>query len=223
MKKIILGIIMMGLAGAALAIDQPGLEQKVRLLTSKFESMQGNPRTAIPAGILEKAKGIILLDRTKAGFLFAFQGGGGVALVRNGSGPEWSPASFVGANQVSLGFQAGLEQGFYAIVLMNTNVTRLLAQPNYEYSGEARGTAGDATGGPQSDVSALRSAALVFSDRKGLYGGADLGAGGIVPDKKANRVYYGKEYSAEEILFKKVVPPTAAAKTLADALNARAR
>jgi lipid-binding SYLF domain-containing protein len=213
----------LGIVGAALAIDQPELDSRIRLMTVKFQEMQARPETAIPAELLHNAKGIVFLDRTKAGFLLAFQGGSGVALAKPGKSDDWSPAAFVGASEISLGFQAGGEQGFYAFVLMDTNALTLLTMPNYHYGSEARGTAGDSSGGAESVISPLKPWVLVYSDRHGLYGGADLKAGGIEPDDRANLIYYGQTVSMADILLHEKVKSTDASLALAKALNDHSR
>ena len=80
MKTLTLGLLLLGLATSALALDKADLDHRIRKLTAKFESMQSNPEKRVPADVLRQAKGVILLDRTKAGFIFAYQGGSGVAL-----------------------------------------------------------------------------------------------------------------------------------------------
>ena len=60
-----------------LAGDKAQLDYQLRKLTAKFEAMQANPEKAIPTETLRKTRDMVLLDRTKAGFVFAFQGGGG--------------------------------------------------------------------------------------------------------------------------------------------------
>src|SRR5579871_3460848 len=106
MKTILLGFIMLGFVGTALAVDRVELDNRVRTLTAKFEAMQARPGVAIPAATLRQAQGIILFESTKAGFLFAYQGGGGVAIVKDMKQGTWSPVGFMGASQASLGFQA---------------------------------------------------------------------------------------------------------------------
>src|SRR5262245_39457426 len=91
MKTLTLGLLLLGSASATLAIDKAGLDYRIRMLTAKFEAMQAKPDKAIPAENLQRAQGIILLDRTKAGFLFAYQGGAGVALVKEPRSEKWSP------------------------------------------------------------------------------------------------------------------------------------
>ena len=219
MRKLMFGVFMLGLASQALAIEKTDLDYRIRLLTTKFQEMQAKPETAIPPEILQKAKGIVLMDRTKAGFLFAFQGGGGVALAREEDTGAWSAPAFVGASEVSLGFQAGGEQGFYVFVMLNTNALRMLTVPNYEYGSEARGTAGDASGGPETKTGTIVRDLLIFSDRRGLFGGADVSAGAIQPDTKANFIYYGRPLSTADILFGNSVEATEPANSLIHALD----
>src|ERR1044071_9535183 len=141
MKTAIVGLFALGFAVSAFALDKTELDNRIRTLTAKFEALQQKPDKRIPAETLAKAKGIVLLDRTKAGFIFAYQGGGGVAMVKNGNSDKWSPAAFLSANEASLGFQVGGQHSFIVILFMNTNSTRLLTEPNVQFGGEARGTA----------------------------------------------------------------------------------
>ena len=70
-----LTLIPLAFAATAMAVDKAELDNRVRTLTSRFEAMQQRPDRRIPAENLRKAQGIVLLDRTKAGFIFAYQGG----------------------------------------------------------------------------------------------------------------------------------------------------
>jgi len=210
---------MMGFASSMLAIDKAELENRIHTLTTKLEAMQLKPDKSIPADNLRKARGIILLDRTKAGFIFAYQGGSGVALVKDTVTDGWGAAAFLGANEASLGFQVGGQQSFIVVLLMDTNATRLLTEPTFEFGGEARGTAGDTSSGVEGKVSTPEPSVLVYDDRKGLYGGAAIKAGAIAPDDEANRAYYGKSVTVKDILFGQVVEPTQAATDLASKLT----
>jgi lipid-binding SYLF domain-containing protein len=219
MKTRIVGIVLLGLATAAFAIEPAELDNRIRALTEKFDAFQQRPDKCVPADILRKAKGIMLLDRTKAGFLFAYQGGGGVAMVRNGERDKWSPAAFVAANGASLGLQVGGEQNFYIVLFMTTNSTRMLVDPKFAFGGEARGTAGASTSGVET-TSPDAPSVLVYDDRQGLYAGAAIKGGAVTPDDEADHVYYGQYLSTGDILFGHSVQPTEASLNLAGKIHA---
>jgi lipid-binding SYLF domain-containing protein len=213
MKMLPLAIFFLGLAGSGLAIDKSELEIRLLRLTSRFEEMQAKPDKRIPAEKLRQACGLILLDRTKAGFLFAYQGGAGAALVKDKNG-EWSAPAFVSASEASLGFQIGGQNSLVAILIMNTNTARALAIPNFEFGGEASGTAGNESRGVKGTVNSTEQSVLIYVDTKGLYGGASIKGDSLSPDEDANLAYYGKPVTMRDILFDKKVRPSDSAKEL---------
>ena len=223
MKTALVGLCVLSFSATVLAIDKAELDNRVRTLTAKFEALQQKPDKSIPAESLRKAKGIVLLDRTKAGFVFAYQGGSGVAMVKDAKTDKWSPAGFLTANEASLGFQIGGQQSFIVILFMNTNSTHLLTEPNVQFGGEARGTAGDSSVGAEGNVAPREPSVLVYDDRKGLYGGAAIKGGAIAPDETANRVYYEKALTMSEILFENKVKPTETAAQLAAKIAERSK
>lgn len=223
MRKLMIGWLLLGLACPAFAQNKAALDNQIRKLTSKFEALQAKPDKAIPAETLRKAQGIILLDRTKAGFIFAFQGGGGVALVREPKSGKWGPGAFVSATEASLGFQIGGQRSFVVILLMNTNATRMLTDSDIEFGGEASGTAGSSSGGVEGKVSTTERAILVYDDRNGLYGGAAIKGGSLTPGQDQNETYYGQYVTMEDILFNKKVKQTDTVAALAEKINQYAK
>ena len=208
MKTLMVSLLLLGFVTSNFAADKAELDNQIRSLTAKFEALQQKPDRRIPTEQLRKAQGVVLLDRVKAGFIFAFQGGGGVALVKDATTEKWGPAAFLTANEASLGFQIGGEHSFVVILLMNTNATRRLTESGFEFGGEARGTAGEASAGEEGKLTNNAEPVLVYADRKGLYGGAAIKGGDISPDNEANRVYYGQFLTAKDILFHNKVKPT---------------
>src|SRR5215471_14075729 len=79
-NTMLIGLMIVALAAPAAAANKSELDDHIRAMTVRFDAMQLNAEKAIPADTLNKAQGIILLERTKAGFLFAYQGGAGVAM-----------------------------------------------------------------------------------------------------------------------------------------------
>jgi len=84
-----------GLAVSGLAADRNDLDQRIRNLADRFEAMQAKPGKGISPEVLRKAQGIILLDGTRAGLLFAYQHASGVAMVKDPRTGQWSPPSFL--------------------------------------------------------------------------------------------------------------------------------
>jgi SH3 domain-containing YSC84-like protein 1 len=219
MKTILAVLATLAICSSSFAVDKPGLDRRIEKLTSRFVALQQKSDKSVPAEVLKKAQALILLDRTKAGFIFAYEGGSGIAVVRDKNSGEWGPVAFYRANEGSIGFQIGGQQSFVVILMMNAEGERLLTDPSFEFGGEARGTAGDQSAGASTDMSNVERPILVYTDREGLFGGAALKGGALAPDEEANRVYYGEPVSVKAILFDKKVKPTEAAKKLGQTLS----
>lgn len=215
MKKIMLSIIVTALAGTAFALDKYELDQRIRLFEGKFEAFQAVSGKGIAPSILKNARGIVLLDRTKAGLVFAYQGGNGVAMVRDRKTGAWGPAAFIKANEASLGPQVGGEQNFYVILLMDDAAVQRLTEANFKFGGEARGTAGDASGGVTGNINGRGESVIVYVDRQGLFGGASLKGGSVAPNTDANRIYYDHFATMQDILFGNKQQPSDASRDLA--------
>ncbi len=227
MKKLFLSLALVAVATSAFAVEKHELDNRLRKLKAKFDELQRQPEKAIPAETLAKAQGIVLLDRTKGGFIFAYEGGTGVSFVRQGKGDKWSAGALMTANEASLGVQIGGQQSFVVILLMNTNVTQSLCNPKIDFGGSAQGTAGTDSGTAEgvvsSDPFSNEHSVLVYSDRRGLYGGAAVKGGSLAADDGANETYYGKPVGIREILFEKKVEPGQTMKELLTSINAAAK
>jgi lipid-binding SYLF domain-containing protein len=222
MKTMILSLFSLGLVLSVAAEDRTALDNRIRKLTAKFEAMQEKSDKRIPADKLRAAQGIVLLDRTKAGFIFAYQGGSGLGMVKDPKSGDWGPAAFLKANEASLGFQVGGQKSFLVILLMTTEASRFLTDGDINFGGEARGTAGKSSAGAEGDVNATPSV-LVYDDRKGLYGGAALKGGSISPDDDANTAYFGQYAPLKTILFEKKFKPSEVTKELVEKIKQAAK
>jgi lipid-binding SYLF domain-containing protein len=114
----------------------------------------------------------------------------------------------VTGNEASLGFQIGGQQSFVVILLMNTNAAAALTAPISEFGGEARGTAGNSSAGAEGTASSMDFPYLVYTDRKGFFGGAAVKGGAISPANDDNLRYYEAYVSMQDILYNQKVKPT---------------
>lgn len=203
------------IAVPALAESKNKLDARVRDLTDYFEKVQKDKDTAIPAEILSKAEGMIIMRTYKAGFIVGVAGGHGVALVKNKDTGKWGPIGFVKSGEGSFGFQAGGQRSDMVLVLMNSQGVKVLTNPNFKIGADVSATVGPKSGGGQANFETDKTPVLVYSDTKGAYGGASLETGGIFPDSGDNEDYYGKKLNMTEIIVDGKVEPTEAAKLLA--------
>jgi lipid-binding SYLF domain-containing protein len=219
MNSKVLTFLLLGLVLSAQAVNKTDLDKRLRLFAAKFEEMQAKPELRVPADKLSKACGIVMLHRSKGGLVFGYEGGGGVAMVKDPHSGKWSPPVFMKSNDGSFGAQIGGQTSFTVILLMNTNSVRTLTESSFKFGGQAAGTAGNASGKEESTTTAAEELTLVYSDTSGLYGGAVVKGGTLAPDSDANVAYYGEYLTAKEILFDNKVKRTEAATGLADKIT----
>ena len=89
------------LATAAHASMQDDVDQAVTII----ERFQEIPEKAIPTAVMREAKGLAILNVTKAGFIITGRGGTGIVVARIEKG--WSGPSAIGTGGIGFGFQAG--------------------------------------------------------------------------------------------------------------------
>jgi lipid-binding SYLF domain-containing protein len=220
MKTFILMALILGLAGTATADPRADLDDSVRKLMARFDSLQANAEARIPSDKLKRAKGVIVMDRTKGGFVFGYERGFGISMVKHGD--KWGAFSFMNSNEGSFGAQIGGKNTFCVILLMSDAARDQLLESKVTFGGEAGGTGGSSSGGV-GDKFTTEPPVLVFGEAKGLYGGATIKGGNVAADDKANKDYYGKIYSLKDILFEKKVKPSETAGEFARKLEEAAK
>ena len=119
----------------------------------------------------------------------------------------------------SVGFQIGGQQSFMVIVILTKDAASRLSGSVFEFGGEARGTAGDQSGGAEGKLSSDERPVMVYDERQGLFGGAAIKGGKTSPDDGANEKYYGKILTAREILSGEGVKPTKAAEQFVEKID----
>src|SRR5262245_34555018 len=85
-----------------------GLQDDVDQAATIIERFRDMPERGIPESVLRDAKGLAILTRLKAGFIFSGEGGRGVVVARTPRG-GWSGPSALGMGGAGFGFQAGAE------------------------------------------------------------------------------------------------------------------
>jgi len=207
------------LPALAASEEKEKLDARVTDLTEYFVTVQRNPETAVPAEILRKAEGLIIMRTYKAGFIVGVAGGHGVGIVKDKKTGTWGPVAFLKAGEGSFGFQAGGQRADMILVLMNKEGVRLLTEPNLKVGVDVRATLGPKSSGDQANLKTDDAPVLLYSDTRGVFGGASLQTGSMFPDQGDNVDYYGKKLTMSELLVGGKIEPSEKAKALAEKIE----
>lgn len=182
------------------------LDFRIRRSAERFVDMQSEPGKRIPADLLARARGIIILHKFKAGFGIGGEAGNGVALVRDKGTGLWSAPAFVSSAEGSYGLQIGAQESTIVLLLMNETGLKPLLGGTVDVGVDVAATAGPFEEGAKIDTTTIQDPILVYSSSDGLFAGASFKGGAILPAKKNNDVYYGR--TMNDILFDSTVGPT---------------
>src|SRR3974390_1069952 len=95
MRTCFAAMLVVSLALPAMAASKKKLDARGRDLTDYFESVQKDKDNAVPAEILQKAVGLVVMRTYKAGFIVGLEGGPGGAIVTNNTTGKWAPVGFL--------------------------------------------------------------------------------------------------------------------------------
>jgi lipid-binding SYLF domain-containing protein len=187
--------------------DHAELVTEVESCEAIIREFQANPLIAIPPSILKQARGVLITNQFKAGFIFGVKGGYGVVMVKKPNG-AWSLPVLVRAHDVSLGFQAGARTVETIYVFMNDATSRLLYNQRFHVGVDAKAVAGPHIAEVESTRRPLLGVpVLVYDKTKGLYAGATVNAAQVARDDDANFALYSTKYVMPELLYSDWVTP----------------
>src|SRR5262245_8107567 len=139
-RTILITVLAGTFAFAAMAASKNKLDARVRDLTDYFDSVQKDTAKAVPAEILAKAEGLVIMRNYKAGFIVGISGGHGVAIAKDKKTGDWGPIGFVKAGEGSFGFQAGAQRNDQILVLMNSEGLKIVTDANFKIGADVRAT-----------------------------------------------------------------------------------
>lgn len=201
--------------------DRAKLDMRIDECKDLLEEAMQMPDKSIPIKLLKDASGIAIFPSViKGGFVFGGRYGKGLVLYHDRDTGTWSAPSFYTIAEGSWGLQIGGQVIDLILVITNQRGIKGLLQDKFTIGGDIAAAAGPV--GRNAEVGTdllLKAGILSYSRSKGLFAGITLKGAVIMPDKEANKIYYGKELSAEEILLGKKVKPTQTARKLINTLK----
>jgi lipid-binding SYLF domain-containing protein len=211
MKKILL-LSLVALLGAvvARAAEASGaMPARAELVTrvQSCEAILDEFTAIIPPEVLKNAKGVIILNQFKAGFLFGIKDGYGVIMVKKPGG-RWSLPVLISAGEASFGLQVGANRSETVYIINDEQIPRLLFNHRFNIGVDAKAVAGPkAAQRERFSAEILKSPLLAYSRSAGLFVGATVKAGHISRNDGANYVLYGTQYAMPELLYSDWVMP----------------
>jgi SH3 domain-containing YSC84-like protein 1 len=177
----------------------------------------------IPQSVIDKADCVVVLPSVvKAAFIVGASYGRGVMTCRGGAnfhGP-WSAPTMMALEGGSVGFQLGGQATDFVLLLMSPTSAANMLKSKVKIGGDASAAAGPVGRNASAETDAsMRAEILSYSRARGLFAGISLSGSTLRADNDANKVVYGKEVTAQQIVFDKAVPPPASAAVLLSTLT----
>lgn len=205
MKLFSFSIIFTMLVSSGAWAEGGGGKQRKILRTSRMilEEIQKSPDQNIPMNLISKAKAIIVFPTMlKAGFFVGVRYGKGIASVRSSETGKWGAPAFLYTTGGSFGFQFGAQAVDLVLLVMSQRGIEGLLHEQFTLGGDIAVSAGPVGRHAEASVDAFMQGEIYsYSRSKGVFGGISLKGAIIAADKDANLAYYGRPYTAEEILL----------------------
>jgi len=202
MKRLLLLAVALSLVSVAGAAPFKRADYVARLQTCEaiLQDTMLYPARAIPADVLHRARGIVIVNQVQVGLLLGVKDGWGVALVKKPNG-QWSVPAFIKAGELSFGLQAGGKTVETVYVLMDDASTRLLFKSRFNFGLDAKAVLGPHAAETERSTQTFTAQVLVYTNVKGLYAGATVKTGTMSPLVEATQQFYNTDYGIPELLF----------------------
>jgi SH3 domain-containing YSC84-like protein 1 len=177
----------------------------------------------IPQSVIDKADCVVVLPSViKAAFIVGASYGRGVMTCRGGAnfhGP-WGAPTMMALEGGSFGLQLGGQATDFVLLLMSPTSAANILKSKVKLGGDVSAAAGPVGRNASAETDAsMRAEILSYSRARGLFAGISLSGSTLRADNDANKVLYGKELTAQQIVFDKAVPPPPSAALLLGTLT----
>ncbi len=189
-------------------VKRETLVERLDTCEAILQDLQSSTKTAIPAEVLRRAQGLVIVNQVQAGLFLGIKDGYAVALVRRPNG-KWSIPVFLRAGEASFGLQAGVKAVNTVLVVMDEPTARLILKSRFNFGAEAKVQAGVRGGEREAVNKQIVEGAnvLAYSLQEGYYLGAAIKTGFMQPNESANQLFYQANHKTPELLFSDWVTP----------------
>ncbi|MGO9824994.1 MAG: lipid-binding SYLF domain-containing protein [Terriglobales bacterium] len=221
MKTVWVGVVLLAMMSLS-AFGQKKEQERVANAGTVMKEILNIPDD-IPQSVIDKADCVVVLPSV---LKFAIGIGGsygrGFMTCRGGEdfkGP-WGAPTMMALEGGSFGLQLGGQATDFVLLLMSPRSAKSILNSKVKLGGDVSAAAGPVgrNASAETDVT-MRAEILSYSRARGLFAGISLAGSTLRADNDANKSLYGKELSAQDIVFKGAVAAPASAKLLLAELN----
>ncbi len=231
-NKVNIGLLFISLAVAFLVFSVPAASaadnrQEATQLVEKsrmsFESFMTDKNMGAFRDLLKKAEGVVIVPQLlKGAFIVGASGGNAVFLARDHKTGGWSDPAFYTIGGASVGLQIGGEASEVVLLVMSQRGVTSLLGNSVKLGGNIGVAAGPVGLGASAATANLSVDILSFSRSKGLYGGISLEGAVVAVRPALNEAYYGHTVTPTDILVRRDVKNSQAARLIEDIARAAA-
>jgi SH3 domain-containing YSC84-like protein 1 len=194
MKKLVLALVVLGLAASSFAADEMDNKaaDRVKAAATVLEEIQTAPDTGIPDEVMGSAECVAVVpSMLKGGFVFGARYGRGVASCRTAKG--WSDPAFFTVQGGSFGLQIGGQAVDLVMLIMNNKGMANLLNSKFKLGADASVAAGPVGRHAAADTDwRMRAQVLSYSRARGVFAGLELNGAVVKIDRESTLEFYGK-------------------------------
>jgi len=186
-----------------------------------FGEIMDAPDQSIPKDWLARCSCVAVIpSMKKGGFVVGGRYGKGAVVCRKGEKGPWGSPSMITLTGGSFGLQIGGAAVDVVMLVMGKDGVNTLLKNKFTLGGDASAAAGPVGRATTAETDAYMNAKILsYSRSKGAFAGLELKGAVVQQDEGGNKVLYGREITAREIVVEHTVAAPPAAKPLLDALN----
>ncbi|MGX9962266.1 lipid-binding SYLF domain-containing protein [Roseomonas sp. F4] len=184
---------------AAAQQEEQALVDRATLTVQELMTSGDTARDAV--GFLQRARAVMVCPRVfRAGFILGGEGGSCVLVGRDGAG-SWSSPAFYGLGSGSFGLQIGVQDAMVAMMIMTDRGLQAVMDSQFKIGADAAIALATIGGGIQGSTTAAAGADIVaVAKARGLFAGISLAGSVMSYRSESARAYYGRDYSARQIV-----------------------
>ncbi|MGG5887894.1 lipid-binding SYLF domain-containing protein [Falsiroseomonas sp. HC035] len=190
---------LLGVPAARAQQEEQALVDRATLAVQ--ELMSTGERTEDALGFLRRARAVMVCPRVfRAGFILGGEGGSCVLVGRDGAG-SWSSPAFYGLGSGSVGLQIGVQDAMVAMMIMTDRGLQAVMDSQFKIGADASLALATIGGGIQGSTTAAAGPDIVaIAKSRGLFAGISLSGSVLSYRPEAAGSYYGRQYSARQIV-----------------------